>query len=89
MIKKHIHVSVLVEAEWDQEAGVWVATSEDVPGLVAEHADFGRLQAMVLELIPILLVENNLLPDPSHSYNVPVEIAARANAKTRTLIAAH
>ena len=28
--------SILVKAEWDSEASVWVATSEDVAGLVAE-----------------------------------------------------
>ena len=27
---------LLVTAEWDDEAKVWVATSEDVPGLVTE-----------------------------------------------------
>jgi hypothetical protein len=25
-----------IRAQWDSEAGVWVAESEDVPGLVAE-----------------------------------------------------
>lgn len=82
-------LNVRVEAEWDDEAGVWVATSDDVPGLVAEHADFGQLQKMVMELIPILLVENHLLPDPQQAYDVPVEIAARATARGHALVAAH
>ena len=28
--------ALFVRAEWDEDAGVWVATSDDVPGLVAE-----------------------------------------------------
>lgn len=28
--------ALFVRAEWDEEAKVWVATSDDVPGLVAE-----------------------------------------------------
>jgi len=43
-------LSVQVAVEWDDEAGVWVATSDDVPGLTAEHADFRALQGIVLEL---------------------------------------
>ena len=54
-------LSIAVEAEWDAEAEVWVATSDEVPGLVAEHRDLAVLQAMVVELVPILLVENGLI----------------------------
>jgi len=54
--------SVQVEAELDSDAGVWIATSRDVPGLAAEHAHLEKLFDMVVELIPILLVENGALP---------------------------
>jgi predicted RNase H-like HicB family nuclease len=30
-----------VTAEWDSEAAVWVAESEDVPGLVTEAENLG------------------------------------------------
>ena len=30
-----------VRAEWDEEAKVWVATSDDVPGLVTEAEEGG------------------------------------------------
>jgi hypothetical protein len=59
-----IIVSVQVVAEWVPTALVWVATSDDVPGLVAEHSDFAKLQEMVTEIIPVLLIENKLLPPP-------------------------
>jgi Domain of unknown function (DUF1902) len=81
-------VSIQVKAEWDAEAAVWVASSDDVPGLVVEHADFSRLQVMVSELIPILLAENHLLPDRPGSYELPIHIAAQGLARGKALIAA-
>src|SRR5215470_14721711 len=50
-----------VNAEWDEEAGVWVASSEDVPGL-ATGAD--TLEALIEKLrvvVPELLDANGLL----------------------------
>ena len=88
MLNNVVNLSVLVKAEWDDEAGVWVATSDDVPGLVAEHSDFRKLQELVLNLIPVLLVENNLLPQPHSAQDVPVHIAASALARGKALIAA-
>lgn len=83
-----VDIAVLVEAEWDADAGVWVATSGDVPGLVVEHAGFKRLQEMVVELVPLLLAENGLLPLSDHDYDVPVHIAAHALSKARARVAA-
>ena len=48
---------------WDADAGVWVATSEDVPGLVLEDASFDALTARVRDTIPELLVLNRALSD--------------------------
>lgn len=46
-----------IYAEWDAEAGVWVATSEDVPGLIMEAASMDvlieRLQFIVPELMEL------------------------------------
>jgi uncharacterized protein DUF1902 len=83
-----INISVLVSADWDDEAGVWVASSGDVPGLVAEHADFAALKCMVLELVPLLLVENKILPDGHGAMDVPVHIAAHALSTGRARVAA-
>ena len=46
---------ILVRAEWDPEASVWVATSEDVPGLVTEAESMERLREKVRVMIPELL----------------------------------
>lgn len=80
---KHV-LSVLVTVKFDDEAEVWVATSDDVPGLVAEHASLSELQNMVVELIPILLMENGLIPEGRDlPLEIPVHIAANANATSR------
>jgi len=44
-----------VRAQWDSEAGVWVAESEDVPGLVAEAESPNMLREKLRVLIPELL----------------------------------
>jgi hypothetical protein len=80
--------SVMVKVEFDDEAKVWVATSEDVPGLVAEHADFQSLIDIVGELIPILLEENGMLEDNFEPFDIPVCIAASAMTKRHVKLAA-
>ncbi len=47
--------TIVVRAVWDQEAEVFVATSTDVPGLVAEGANFQELQAKLATLFTELL----------------------------------
>jgi predicted RNase H-like HicB family nuclease len=50
---------IKVDAFWDSEAGVWVATSEDLPGLVTEastdHELVEKLRIMIPELIELNL----------------------------------
>lgn len=47
---------------WDDEASVWIATSEDVPGLVLESGSFDALKERVKSAIPELLELNKLPP---------------------------
>ena len=73
---------VFVRAMWDPEAKVWVATSGDVPGLVAEAATERELLRKLKVLVPELLEENGLL-----AKNAPAEIElvlrSRREAKVR------
>ncbi|MDT7933621.1 MAG: DUF1902 domain-containing protein [Sphingomonadaceae bacterium] len=46
-----------VEARSDPEAGIWIATSDGVPGLTAERGDFATLTGMEADLLPLLLRE--------------------------------
>lgn len=48
----------LVTAQWDSEAGVWVATSDDIPGLVTEAKSLDDLIARVVAVAPELLEDN-------------------------------
>lgn len=47
-----------IRAIWDAEAKVWVASSDDVPGLVAEAATVELLLIELKALIPELLELN-------------------------------
>jgi len=49
---------IIVDAMWDQEARVFVATSVDVPGLVTEADTWEALQQKLNVLIPELLELN-------------------------------
>jgi len=53
-------MEVAVSATWDAEACVWVAESDDVPGLVTEAADIEALVARLEVLIPELLEANGI-----------------------------
>lgn len=44
-----------VECIWDEDAQVWVATSEDVPGLVLESGSFDALVEKVKHASPELI----------------------------------
>jgi hypothetical protein len=44
---------------WDNEASVWIATSDDVPGLILESGSFDALIERVRFAIPELLELNS------------------------------
>ena len=48
-----------IQMLWDADASVWVATSEDVPGLVLESGSFDALIERVRFAIPELLSLNS------------------------------
>jgi hypothetical protein len=50
-----------IKAIWDSEAEVWVAESEDVPGLVTEADTIEALTAKLRKMIPELLFLNNIV----------------------------
>ena len=48
-----------VTLTWDNEASMWIATSDDVPGLVLESNSYDALIERVKIAIPDLLEINN------------------------------
>ncbi len=59
-----------VLAHWDSEAGVWVAESENVPGLVAEAESPNVLAKKLRSLIPELLELNGVRSNPMGRFRV-------------------
>lgn len=50
-----------VAAFWDAEAAVWVATSEDVPGLATEAETIEALMQKLRLMIPELVLLNQVV----------------------------
>jgi predicted RNase H-like HicB family nuclease len=63
-----------VTAFWDQEASVWVAESQDVPGLVTEADTVEQLVAKLRTMVPELLEANGVLG--SDVEDVPIRLVA-------------
>lgn len=61
-----------VDARWDSEPGVWVAESEDIPGLVAEAESMNALVQKVRVLVPELFELNGGLEPGQKVVNVLV-----------------
>jgi len=63
-----------VEAVWDPDASVWVATSDDVPGLVTEADTLETLAERLRVMIPDILAANGLLPRDIESGSISFEL---------------
>ena len=71
-----------VQAAWDDEAKVWVAESEDVPGLATEAASPEALLNKLRVLVPELLEVNGRLPSNEKS----VEVIIRYQREERATV---
>ncbi len=69
---------ILVRADWDNDAKVWVATSADVDGLATEATTLEELREKVLVMIAELAELNGL---PSDLPEIPVHIMAGQTAR--------
>ena len=68
----HYHV----EAVWDREAGVWVSTSDDVPGLATEAETIEALTEKLRGMIPELLAANGLLATDFESKAISFDLTS-------------
>ncbi len=55
-------ITFKVQAFWDTSAQVWVATSDDVPGLATEASTIEDLTQKLREMIPELILLNHIVP---------------------------
>ena len=51
----------IINFTWDDEADVWIATSDDIPGLVLESGSFDALLERTRFAVPELLALNNMI----------------------------
>ena len=49
----------IVNLTWDNESNVWIATSDDIPGLVLESGSFDALLERIRFAAPELIALNN------------------------------
>jgi predicted RNase H-like HicB family nuclease len=65
---------IIVHADWDPDAAVWVATTQDIGGLVTEADTIEALRAKLPGMIFDLLEESGVADLPAS-----IEIIARAS----------
>lgn len=61
---------LFVHAEWDEVARVWVATSDDVPGLATEEDTLEDLVEKLKLMIPELLDVNGFAVECDVSFEI-------------------
>ena len=63
-----------INANWDSEAQVWIALSDDVPGLVAEASSLQKLISKLQVLVPELCeLNSHLMKTPSDKISISAD----------------
>ncbi len=70
---------IKVHAFWDEEVKVWVATSEDVPGLATEADTIEHLLELLRMMIPELLDLNG----QPHGAEIPFHLVSERSDVAR------
>jgi predicted RNase H-like HicB family nuclease len=71
----------VIEATWDNDSEVWVAESEDVPGLITEADSRTHLIDKLAVLIPELLELNPRPVDPDKQLDVTLRFHREAEQR--------
>jgi len=64
---------IFIRAEWDEEANMWVATSDDIPGLATEAETIENLVEKLKIIVPELLEANGI----TYEKELSLEILSR------------
>lgn len=67
-------------ATWDAESGVWVASSDDVPGLVTEAESLEALEFKLQTMVPELLEINGR---PQSSAGIRIQLIRKMSGGGR------
>jgi hypothetical protein len=74
------HDILVVRADWDDEAKVWVATTTDIEGLATEAPTLEELRSKVLAMAAELIELNGLTSDLPE---IPIHILSGQTARIR------
>ena len=55
---KEVIMEYTIRMTWDEEAQVWIATSEEIPGLVLESGSYDALIERVRQAAPEIIALN-------------------------------
>ena len=69
-----------IRAQWDDEARVWYATSEDIPGLCVQADTFDELAEIATSLAPELLEANQVATADTIRLHITAERTMMAKA---------
>ena len=69
----------VVKFTWDNEAGAWIATSDDIPGLVLESGSFDALLERTRFAVPELLELNS-------DNNAPLSLTFKSERHERIVL---
>lgn len=69
---------LVVRAFWDDQASVWVATSDDVPGLATEAASMDLLVQKLKVMIPELVEANGFGDGDEFPFELISTLTAKA-----------
>lgn len=67
----------IIQADWDPEAKVWVAHSDDVPGLATGADTIEALLQKLRIVVPELLQENGIISKDRGRVQVPINLIAQ------------
>jgi predicted RNase H-like HicB family nuclease len=67
---------IRVHAFWDDDAKVWVASSDDVPGLITETDTIEKLVEKLKVIIPDLLLANGEI-DQDENFDIPLHLISK------------
>jgi hypothetical protein len=66
----HMQKVFFIRAEWDNDASIWSATSDDVLGLATEADSIDILLNKLSSMVPELMLLNKLTDQPEIVYEV-------------------
>lgn len=73
----------LITATWDDDAKMWVADSDDIPGIAAEAPNEQELLKKLLHLVPEMAELNNVPLDRSKPQEILVRYLREAKLRLR------